>query len=234
MDHNAELQIKTEPYNSLGQTQFLHPSFMGLNPALPCDFMQPQSGSFGHPPNPFATHGIFYPQQHFNPINDSRRGSHGTTSSSSANSHAGTPSPHNSHAPHSPAFNTHLNAHQLLRFGTMFHPNIDFPTASNLGEEDTDKVCAVCGDRAVCFHYGARTCEGCKGFFKCIIYIYIYNIRLFLRPYNLILYFCVLMFSEYGKTKIYSLGKMYDYGICFRRDCLVKFLWYMIFLSRLP
>uniref|UniRef100_A0A0N5ABD0 Nuclear receptor domain-containing protein n=1 Tax=Syphacia muris TaxID=451379 RepID=A0A0N5ABD0_9BILA len=43
-----------------------------------------------------------------------------------------------------------------------------FPTASsstkNLGAEE--KLCAVCSDRAVCQHYGARTCEGCKGFFK--------------------------------------------------------------------
>ncbi|XP_067622249.1 probable nuclear hormone receptor HR38 isoform X2 [Eurosta solidaginis] len=27
-------------------------------------------------------------------------------------------------------------------------------------------VCAVCGDVAMCHHYGVRTCEGCKGFFK--------------------------------------------------------------------
>lgn len=27
-------------------------------------------------------------------------------------------------------------------------------------------LCAVCGDNAVCQHYGVRTCEGCKGFFK--------------------------------------------------------------------
>jgi len=29
-----------------------------------------------------------------------------------------------------------------------------------------DGLCAVCGDNAICQHYGVRTCEGCKGFFK--------------------------------------------------------------------
>ncbi|KAL3119057.1 hypothetical protein niasHT_003840 [Heterodera trifolii] len=28
------------------------------------------------------------------------------------------------------------------------------------------KLCAVCSDYAICQHYGALTCEGCKGFFK--------------------------------------------------------------------
>uniref|UniRef100_A0A183CG68 Nuclear receptor domain-containing protein n=1 Tax=Globodera pallida TaxID=36090 RepID=A0A183CG68_GLOPA len=32
--------------------------------------------------------------------------------------------------------------------------------------QEEQKLCAVCNDYAICQHYGAITCEGCKGFFK--------------------------------------------------------------------
>lgn len=38
--------------------------------------------------------------------------------------------------------------------------------ASRSTNIEDQKLCAVCNDYAVCQHYGALTCEGCKGFFK--------------------------------------------------------------------
>lgn len=43
--------------------------------------------------------------------------------------------------------------------GAMMSPKTPTPGSS-------EGRCAVCGDNASCQHYGVRTCEGCKGFFK--------------------------------------------------------------------
>ena len=50
--------------------------------------------------------------------------------------------------------------------GSSKSGNVRSGSGSSNSKPTGSMLCAVCGDNAACQHYGVRTCEGCKGFFK--------------------------------------------------------------------
>jgi len=90
-----------------------------------------------------------------------------------------------------------------------------FPSPNSMRKlkEETDKICGVCGDRAIGFNFDAVSCESCKAFFrrnapKGIVRTYNYTVYL---PIKYLQSYCKLQFRALSVT-VCMLGRVLKFS----------------------